>query len=104
MIEIKNKTEFIEEIEKQIKRDTKMLVVFIFLNMVNMLLFFLEECFIENMSIINVIWSASALILSIVIALYYVDLFEKNENLKTIMKCDLITVNEEIKNEVIKNE
>lgn len=94
MTEIKNKTEFIEEIEKQIKRDTKMLIVFMFLNMVNMLLFFLEECFIENMSIINVIWSASALILSIVIALYYVDLFEKNENLKTIMKCDLITVNE----------
>lgn len=99
MTEIKNKFEFIKEIEKQIIRETKMLIIFIFLNMVNMLLFFLEECFIENMSIINVIWGASALILSIVIAIYYTDLFEKHENLKTMMKYDLNIINEVSEND-----
>lgn len=89
MTEIKNRTEFIKEIEKQIMRDTKWLVVFIFMNVLNMLLFFLTECFDENMTIINIIWGASALLLSFVIAIYFVDLFEKNENLKTLMKTEI---------------
>lgn len=94
MTEIKNKTEFIEEIEKQIKRDTKWLVGFIFLNMLNTLLFFLTECYNENLTVINIIWGAMAFVLSLVIAIYFIELFEKSENLKTMMKCDSITVNE----------
>lgn len=89
MTEIKNRTEFIKEIEKQIMRDTKWLIGFIFLNILNMLVFFLTECYNENLTVINVIWGASALLLSFVIAIYFVDLFEKNENLKTLMKTEI---------------